>query len=99
MAILQNDIFWAALILFVLFAIFFLSRQIRLNQASRKMPPRTRLHNTTNYNIADPKIDESPLRDLSFQEAKYIQEMWKKEGYIPTDEEFHQLQHALKSDR
>lgn len=98
MTTLANDLLWVAGAILVLGLIWYLTRRHGYQQAARHdSDPRKEIVNETNYNIANSGPELEDTDELAPDEARQILAAWKKEDYIPTDEEFHQVQRALKS--
>jgi hypothetical protein len=98
MTTLANDLLWVAGAVLLLALVWYLTRRHQHQQAARHdADPRKEIVNTTNYNIAKsgPELDDPD--ELAADEARQILATWKKEDYIPTDEEFHRVQRALNS--
>lgn len=92
-----EDILWILGGLVVLVIVYFLTRRHQHQQdVKAQNAPYDRAINKTNYNIDNTGINQNDYSNLSPEEARRVKEQWDKEGYIPSDEEFHRVEDALK---
>lgn len=100
--ILTDDLMWIAGAAIVLLIVFFFTRKAQYQQRAKdksRNDPRSKIINTTNYNINQEGIDGHKTQGLGAAGAAEVIDKDRETGYIPTNEEFFdQREDVVQSD-